>query len=356
MNESNGEWAVVGRDGLLQALEAVDAGRTPDDKTSQSSRFVFSAGRVRAFNGELYCRTRTELPQTISCAVHGKPLLEAVRAFPDEEFKVAFSGEHLKLKGKRDTVRIRADAEITMPYKEVPSPGEWVRLKPSFAEGILAVAESSAKKNDAFLLTCVNVTPDYLEATDRFNAASFRVRTGVTERCLIRAQDAKKIASRNPESVSQTGGYLHFKCAGGMTASLRTDGSKFFDLSDRRGLRGEAVEFPKAVAKAVSRLELFSGEYADDNEIEVHLSPNELRMVGRGVSGDATHRRPVKYAGPGMAFTVGPKTLTRLVEDHSEIEVVREGDKLRLVVNSGRLFFYANTGKPKVEVSNGKAG
>jgi hypothetical protein len=344
----------------LQSLEAVEAGLSPRDSLEQSSCVVFKAGRANTFDGEVFCRAKSGLRTDLTGAAPGKRLLEAVRGLPDDEVGVSVAGERLTVAGRHDRSWVRFDPTVLLPLDAVerPAKADWADLPPEFADGLNTVAESAGKDEATFVTTCVHVHPKYVEATDGFSYAKYRVRTGVSGDTLIRAASARAVAKRGPSRFAETPDWLHYR-GGDSFVSVRRYAEKYLDLRGHVGVRGKPAKFPKAAVAAIARLEVFSRENADDNLITVELKRGRVKLWSLGVTGGAEYGRGVKvdYDGPAVAFQIGPATLAKMVERHAEVEVAeaeQAGSRVtRLVVVSGKLYFLACVQEPG---NNGKEG
>jgi hypothetical protein len=209
-----------------------------------------------------------------------------------------------------------------------------------------------------FLNVCVNVTPTHVEGTDEFHFSRFAVDTGIERRTLIRAASAKAVAKLEPTEVNETDNWLHFRTGSGLFVSVRRyDEYDYWDVSSAIDLHGEPFQLPKALEVAIPLADTFSSEYSDDNVITVELARNKMRVTGIGVTGRHVHSpAKVAYAGPEVAFSVGPETLLKLVKDHPEVEIVNVevagNPETRLVVRSGAFYHVANCNPPAL---NGRA-
>lgn len=343
----------VQRSELLQVLQAVQPGLSSAPTVEQANCFCFRGGRVFTFDMETYCRMKTPLPDELTCAVQGKPLLDALEALDVDSIEVSHEEGRLIMKGRRDEVYVRCDDTIQMPVEAVDRPKTWTPITQEFSEAMLAVSEVCGRDGSKFLATVVHLTPKYMQATDGFSFCRYRVKTGLVDAALVRSAAAKAVAARGPTKLGETKDWLHFKTAAGLYVSVRrfdpaeNEGEKLDRFDGETKLRGTPVQFPKSVVAASKVAEVFSAEYSDDNRVTIELKAGRVRMTGEGVSGGASHRAKVDYAGPEVAFTVGPKILAAVVQKHSEIQVADR----RLIVAAGRLFYSTST----KEAGNGRA-
>lgn len=337
----------VSRLEFLTALENVEPGLSPREALEQSSCYVFTGGRVMTFNGEVYCRCPSGLPNDFEAAVQGR-LLEAVRKLPDDEVTIENSNAELCVGGKRDKVFVNLQHEVLLPVDKVEKPikGRWKPVESEFAEGMKLVSESCGRNEQDFKNSCVHMTPNFIESTNNWTFARFKLKTGLKDDTLIRVGTARAIASRGPTEQSETGNWLHYKNGSGVYVSgLRYMEDEYHELDFFTKYKGRPTTFPKAIVQAAERLEVFSKEDSDNNFITVSIGRGRLKMTSQGVSGRATHTTKVKYDGKPLEFHMGPEVLSKLVETYSSVEVCNDDvhgiDRTMLIVHSGRLFFLA---------------
>jgi hypothetical protein len=338
---------------FLQALESVEPGLSARDALVQSSCYAFVGGRVLTFNNEVFARCPSGLPDDFQGAVHGKPLLEAVRKMPDDTIRLSSKGPEFCVEGKRDSAYVHVQPEVLLPYFDVEKPvkGMWKPVADELADGLAVAAECCGKdETNKFATTCVHFTPDYVEATDNFTVVRFTVKTGVKQECCVRAPAAKAVSLHGPTECQTTKNWVHYRNGTGVYVSARLYTEAYYDLTPFTKVHGEKTALPRDLTEAAERLEVFSKEYSDNNVITVELSTDHLRMEAIGVSGRQVHRAKLKYRGPSVAFTVGPQTLSKLVDRHAEVEIARMKhrgtDTARLIARSGPMFFFVYTGEP----------
>lgn len=343
----------INRMEFLQALESVECGLSPKDALEQSSCFAFKRGRVMCYNNEVYARCSSGLPADFEGAVHGK-LCEAVRKLPDDEVRIRIESDELCVEGLRDSSYVHIQPKVVLPVDDVEKPvkGAWKPVEQEFSEGLQLVVESCARDEQEFRITCVHVHPDYVEAADGLTHARFQVATGIKESCLIRAQGMKAVALRGPTECQDTEGWLHYRNGSGVTISTRKySDEEYWDFSKHLEIRGTPTTLPKGLVQAAERLEVFSKENSDDNVVRVEILRDRVKLEAIGVSGRQTHRSKVKYAGKPVSFKIGLKVLSRLVDQHTEVEIVsmknvQDASLTALIARAGRLFFLAGTGNP----------
>jgi len=327
---------LLNREEFLAQLESISPGLSASETTEQSSCVVFRKGWMMSFNEEVACKRKT--PLRLTAAVQAAPLLKLLQQMTETDIDVSL-GEGAKkgvllIKGQRRQSGIRMEAEVTLPIGEVEKPGEWQSLPNKFLDAVQMVQRCAAKsESTAFALTCVHLHPKWVEATDTIQVARYRIRTGLSEACLVRREAIKHITSLGMTHVSETAGWLHFKNPDGLRLSLRRYLEKFQNLSPFLKTSGTPTTLPKGLADATTKAEIFSAENADQNEVTVTLLPGKLRVRGEGACGWYKEHKTIKYDGPTITFSMSPSLLADITRRYHDCEIA-EGRMLK--VQGGR--------------------
>jgi hypothetical protein len=213
----------INRADLLQRLESVQPGLSNTDILEQSSSFVFRKSKVVTFNGEIVCKAHSGLPLQVEGAVTAGQLLNLFRSLPEEIVQVRFTGKEMVILGKGRGAKVRMDAELSLPTKNVewPKPGDWKELSPKFNEAITIVQECAGKDQSQFAMTCVHLTPKYVEACDNFQLTRYRVKTPLSKNILVRKDSIKHIPMLSMTEIAETYDWVHFRNPGGVQVGIK---------------------------------------------------------------------------------------------------------------------------------------
>jgi hypothetical protein len=247
--------------------------------------------------------------------VQSDSLLNVLRKLPDPELELARTEGFLVFKGKGKKLEVRMEAEVLLPVEQIEVPKKWVSLGPEFSEALLMVQECAIEEDkQKFMATCVNIAPGWMEATDnRTQMMRYTLETGIKQACLIKKSGAKDVAGMGPSKMSETDAWLHFKNSARLVISCRRYVEDFVDLSSQLKVKGTKVTMPKGLAEAAQIAEVFTQEDKDANMVSVKFMPGRVVICGRGVTGQYTERRKVKYDGPELEFMIAPKLLENVV-------------------------------------------
>jgi DNA polymerase III sliding clamp (beta) subunit (PCNA family) len=326
----------VGREALLKVLESVSPGLSTRELLEQSSCYVFTGGQVFTFNDEVACYRKS--PLAIEGAVKAKPLVDLLSKMVEDDVEIEQAEGELIVSGKRRKAGIRMEEEVRLNIEVLEEPETWRKLPKDFSDAIAIVHSCASSEASQFVLTCVHIHPDYVEACDRFQIARYPLDTGVEEEVLVRADSIKKICGFDMTEVSETGSWIHFRNPAGLTIACRRYVDEYHNLDAYITPKGTtAVSLPGGLDEVVAKAEIFSGENAAGNLIRVDLRSDRIVITGEGASGWFKEMKKVNYKGSPIQFLISPKLLLEVTSKSEQCGVSRE----RLFIDSGK-FVYAS--------------
>jgi hypothetical protein len=326
----------VSRETFLRALESVLPGVSKKEIVEQSSCYVFQSGKVFAYNEEVACHCPSGLEEELTGAVQAEPLLAILRKLPEDELEVSAGEGELVLTGKRRACGLRMEADVLLPIKDVEIPKRWKALPPEFADAVSVVQACAGRDESQFALTCVNLTPDWIEACDNYQLCRWNLKTPIAKPTLVRQSAVKHVAGLGMTEVAETETWLHFRSPAKLVLSCRRYFENDFpDLGEILEVGGEPAMLPKGLAEEADKAKVFTSENAEGDAVLIELKPGRLTLKGTGITGWYRSDRKVKYAGPAIKFLVAPQILMDLVKKHSDCLISAE----RLKVVSGSYVF-----------------
>lgn len=331
----------VNREEFLNHLEAVKAGLSPREFIEQSSCFVFADGMVMTFNDEVACRK--EIGLKITGAIQAASLLEILGKLTDEELKIRENEKgELEFLGKRKRFGITKDAEIFLPIDRVETPEKWKPLPKEFTEAVGLVQHCVSTDESRFVLCCVHLHPEYLEACDNLQIMRVKVATGLKSSILVRGTSLAHIVSLGMDEMAVTKSWVHFKNQNGLIFSCRLYREDFPNLDEQIKLKGHDITIPKGVKEASERAAVFASNKSGDPLVTVSLTTGMIEIKGEGLTGWYKERKGVSYEGPSMAFVIAPGLLMHISENHNEAKI----GETKLKVNGGHWIYVTVLGKP----------
>lgn len=344
----------INREVFLKALEAVSPGLSAREVIEQSSCFVFKGGNIYTFNDEVLCTIKSPI-ENITCAVPAKQMLDLLGKIKEDEVEVELKddkdGQQFMIKGNQKRAGVRIETNVLLPVENVDVPDSWNKLHDDFCEAIGTVKSCASSDEQQFLLTCVHIHPEFVEACDRLQIARYPVKTGVEKSTLVRAESIGKILSGGVIEMAETKNWIHFRNAVGLIISCRRfmDDYRSLDafLSSKETTK---VTLPGGLDEIVSRAEVFSGENSIGNYVIVELRGDVIDFKGEGASGWYQERKKISYEGTPIKFCVAPKLLVAVSKKSNDCHIGTG----RLLIDTGKFVYVTCTSDPD-EVKGSKS-
>ena len=340
----------VAREKLLAQLESVNPGLSAREIIEQSSCFILKDGEVLTFNDEVACRQECML-DTINGAVKADPFLNLLRKMDEEYVDIVQNEGELKIKavGGKKTRRqagISMEDKVVLPIGSVDKPKDWKELPDDFTEAVTVIAQCASKDESKFIITCVHLHPEWIEACDDYQIARFPMEIGLGKPVLVRRESLKHVTTLDMQEFSESKSWLHFRNKQGLILSIRRYSDDYPDLGAYLDTdKGEKTELPKGLKEATEKAEIFSAEKGEENQVEISLRAGRLKIRGQGISGWYSEVKDVNYEGDPITFLITPNLLRELVENYKECEITSN----RLKVDGGKFTYVTCLGVPKKE-------
>lgn len=330
----------VNREELLKVLESVTPGLATREILEQSSCLVFDKGRVLTFNDSVACSR--ESPLKIQGAVKAKPLLDLLSRLKEDELGVEVSGGTLRIKGSGRRAELRMEQEVMLPIDTVEPPDDWRSLPAEFSEAVSIVSPCASSEESQFVLTCVHIHPEWLEACDRFQIARYTLKTGVQQSILVKSESLRKIVTFDMTEVCETESWIHFRNPAGLVLSCRRYLDDYKELD--RFLTSEGTEkaaLPASIEEIVQRAEVFSVDNAAGNHLVVDLREDRVSIQSEGTYGRYKEWKEKQgtYKGQPVRFSISPKLIVEVCKKTSEVRIGAG----RVFVDGGKFLFSAVT-------------
>lgn len=311
----------VSRKALLEALEAVRPGLSAEATIEQSDCFVFQNGRVFTYDDEVACSTACSLD--ITGAVKARPLLDLLGRLPEEMLDLSVQETELCVRGQRRKAGVRMEHDILLALGSIDWPAEedWQDLPKDFVEAGEVVRQCVSRDGGAFALTCVHITPEFIESCDTQQATRYPMATGFQQATtLLRSRAILHIGTINPTKFVESESWIHFQNANGLCLSCRKYSEEYPDLADILAIDGTPVSLPDGLSTAADTANIFSKDTPDKdaNQVEVTLSNHRLVIRSRGTDGWYQEVQGVDYEGTTMAFQISPALLKSVLARSQE--------------------------------------
>jgi DNA polymerase III sliding clamp (beta) subunit (PCNA family) len=311
----------IRRSELLESLGLVEPGLSARGYIEQSTCYVFMHGWVTTFNDEISCRARSGLPKEFTGAVNAKKLREVLDKIPDEIVKIDFRETEIVVKAKRKEAGIRLQREILLPVDDVTEPEkeDWWKVPDGLKDAIEKAAGAAGTNDEEFLTVCLNIHPDFIEGSDRFQSCRYHVKTGVEEPFLVRAKSVIHVAKIDPVKMGTTAEWVHFR-NDRLIFSCRRIMDDFYDLDDEFAFKGKKATLPEN-GEVEAKLTAVFCEGKDNDKLRVKITDNQMVVRGQDDGGWATVNLGMEYKGPEVSFRILPDMLNQLIKDNRNCEI-----------------------------------
>jgi hypothetical protein len=332
---------IVEREKLLRALTVARTGLAKKEGIEQSNFFVFTKTSLITFNSWILTRVRTPLKGIVG-AVLADDLYPILMKFPDPEVEVTTHKGELRIKGRRRELALAMQSEIHLPYKEVPSPGEWEKVPEKLSGILLQAARCCGDDETQPTQTVVHLCPDMVEACDNSRLFRYQLQTGVPE-TLIPASSLESVNGQTIKAVSRTKGWIHFLLPGKHQMSLLLVKAKYPDLTHLLEIeKPRRVNLPSNMEDILSRAEMMQ-EASFDASVGVTLEKGRMTLTSRKDTGWYRESKKVDYKAEPLRFSVHPKFLQEVLAKKKSVYV--GGDKMKLVDEEATFVISLEIGK-----------
>ena len=337
----------INREELLKQLESVLPGLSTREIIEQSSCFIFKIqeGRgyreatVNTYNDEIACSQKSLLK--IEGAVQAIPFISILRKLKEEELEIDVNDKNTQLliKGKHRRAGIRMEQDIVLQIEAVDKPKKWKDLPADFADAIAIVQPCAGSNETQFVMTCIHITPKWMEACDNHQVTRFKIKTDIVKPVLIRKESLKYIVSLDMTEFSETKHWIHFRNPTGLIFSCRHFIEKYptNDITKILKVSGEPLVLPKGLKDAIEKAEIFSSENVEGSDVFVNLKPGKFKITGKGASGWFSEIKKSKYNGESLQFTIPAKLLLEVVQQYDKYKCKVSPNYLKI---TGKKFAY----------------
>jgi len=336
----------INRENFLRDLSMVKAGLSPREFIEQSSCLVFQNGQVMTFNDEVACRKEIE-GLNFTGAIQANSLFDILEKLEDPELEATENDRgELEFRGKRKKFGITKDAEIFLPIDKVEIPSKWHKLPEEFTEAIKVVQHCVSTDESKFLLTCVHLHPDHVEACDNLQIMRVRFETGLPKPMLARGTSIAHVADLEMNQIAMTKAWIHFKNEKGLMYSCRRHNDEYPILDKLIQFEGHPIKLTKGLAAASDRAAIFAMDKSGDPLVKVTIKPGMVRVMGQGLTGWYKEVKKVTYEGPAMEFVIAPDLLKYISEKYTDAQII-QGKQSKLKVVGGSWEYVTVLGRPE---------
>jgi len=313
----------IKREELVKKLESVLPGLAAKPIIDQSQCFVFSGNKLVTFNDEVACSI--DSPFDFEGAIPAKSLLQLLNKLPEEEIEVKVKEDEFLVRAGKKRAGLRMEKEMTLPIDELEQADEWKKLPKKLMEAVKVSLSCAGSDESQFVLTCIHIHPEWVEACDNFQMVRFPLKTGLKKSVLIKQNSLKTIVGLDMTEWSQTDNWTHFRNPSGLVLSCRSYLEDYPDLDSILNIKGSPMELPKNIKGVVEKAEIFSSENIANNSVTVGMESGKIEVRGEGPSGWFKERKSIDYDGDPVAFSISPKLLVEISSKSTKCQLAKDG-------------------------------
>jgi hypothetical protein len=327
----------VDREKLIEELQSVASGLSARELVEiQSTCFAFNCGMVFTYNDEVTCRRKTIL-DGVEGAVEAKSLLNMLTKLPDkmltirteEQPEVAHTEDEpipikLVILGKRRKTTLSMTSEISLPIQYVKLPKKWHGLPAEFAGAIQMVRGCTADESSDFGLSCIHLTPEFIESCDRMQAARVKINIGLEESILVRKESINHIVPLAMTKWALSKTWIHFRNKDGLTVSCRRySADDYRNLDDvYTKLDGSIVRLSDGLLDVGARASVLSSLDPEGNYLTVQIEAGKIKIDGSSIAGRYIEFASLQgYNGKNFKFRIPPDTLSYVIKEHKTVTI-----------------------------------
>jgi DNA polymerase III sliding clamp (beta) subunit (PCNA family) len=268
----------INRAKLAEAVAFVLPGVAKKELFTQADKLEIQGGMLVSYNDEISISYNLGLDdedpiRRISGAVDGVHLYELLNRITTEKVDIEIADNTFKVNASGGKIRSSLKLlPLALPISEIDFGEDPSPLSSGFKEGVTLVAEICATDMSRPVLTCVNVTREFVEGSDGYRVG--KVSCENIYEFLIPAQAMLRIADSDITQISMglKGEWVHFYTDAGLTISSRLSSSRYPDISSVYNVKGNEFALPEDLLEALERAAVFSyRQHKIDEEVKVRL-------------------------------------------------------------------------------------
>lgn len=325
----------INREELIRQLEMTAPGLATREIIEQSTCYILKDKKIQTYNDEVGCSCPTELD--FEGAIKGNLLLQFLRKCPDTILVVEKEKDKLKFRGKRKRAEFQFEKKIELPVDSVEQPKKWSPLPKNFISALTQVLPCVSDDESRFVFTCVHLSSEYIESTDTYQLARYKINVPIKKDIILRKEPLKAVTSLLSTHISETKRWVHFKNEAGSILSCRRYTEEFPSLDKLLKIKGEEIEFPKGLKSALEISEIFSADTIERPLVKIHIKDKKFNIIAEGV--DSKYREVLNTNfDKEIHFNIPPTILRTLTDEYTKGIV----DKSKIKAQQGKLAYVSS--------------
>lgn len=313
----------IDRAKLLTALEKVAPGLAPSENIAQSASFVFSNGKVFAYNDEIAVGHLVDLD--VEGAVSSKELLALLGKLKSETVEMKVSNNELLINNKKIKSGITMEKEILLPIEQlsVAFGADMYGLPDKFMKGIKICLTSCASDSESIILSNVHMKNEYLESCDNYQMTRFDMGEDSQEDVLIPAAACKYLIHYEVNQYHLTDGWIHFSDGGDLIFSCRVIEDEYPDLDSFLKVKGNTITLPKQLNEIMDRSNIFN------SRVQINILKNWCKVRAESDTGWIEEKVRIKEK-RDIDFSINSQMLQTILKISNELTVGKQSLKFEM--------------------------
>jgi len=262
------------------------------------------------------------------CAVPAAPLMAALSKYNTTELEMTVEGGELRLKSGRKKNGIKIHKDITIPLDALQPPEEYKPVHPDFPSALGLTCSSCGKNASEYIMTCVHITDEVVEACDRFQITQYNLKAGMGE-FLIPGVSAKLLSNVKMTKAGLSNSWFYCLTDEGVTYACRTYKEQYPNIHDIINKNGVAIDFPTSLIDTLNSAAVFTDSGISDGVVQIVVKDGVLTVSSKNNDGwfeEATDE--VDCA--DIMFVINPKFFATLLTHGSSCKA---SDNMLVVEN-----------------------
>ncbi len=303
---------------LVQALEKTRPGLANKEMIEQSTSFVFSNGKIITYNDEISIAHPLEELKNIEGVVKAEELYKLLTKMTDDELKISVVNNEFRITAKNVKAGLVIEQEIKLPLLKNIQLEKWQPLPENFLDALKLVMFSCSRDMSKPVLTCLNITPNYVEASDGFRVTRRNLKGKIQTigAFLIPESSVKQVISYDVESIFVDEEWVHFKTKDNTTLSCRVfhDNYPNIDATGILEVDGIELHFPSNLDKVIERVGVFANKQdLVDSEVYIEIADKKFKVRGQNEYGWVEEECRINYNKNPIKFSTNPNFLKDII-------------------------------------------
>ena len=323
------------RQSFLHKLKTVHPGLASKEIISQSRSFIFMDNKIVTYNDEIAVFQPFE--SDLNVAVKAEAMFKVLGKLRAKEIDLEYADGFLSVMTKSTKTDIIAEAEILLPFEELPTPDTWKDVDPKFLEAIHMCGPVATTDYTQPLLQYLYINGKTVTATDSYEVLIHDLETE-HEKMFLPAIVVKHLISFAPDQFSVNGSWIFFKNSDEAIFCCKTVVEEEFpEVEDIFGFEGESIDLNPCMIEMVNNAEIFAHREGEETYVNIVTKDGNMVIAGKGDSGIHRERTKIDYQGQ-VSFEIEPKVFIEAVKLNDSIIVGEEMIKIE-----GQDFKYAGS-------------